>query len=143
MFEGDRGLRVGTSSWSSKDWVGEFYPRGLECPLLEAFYTYRLAVGDGVVLEVWGNHVRIDCEVPDCEREAVATECALRLKIRMPVVIDPIDDEIARAYGALPDRLYLINRGGRIAYQGEPGPFGFKPEGLETAIQAVLEGLDR
>ena len=30
MFEGDPRLRVGTSSWSSKDWVGEFYPRGLE-----------------------------------------------------------------------------------------------------------------
>ncbi len=48
----------------------------------------------------------------DEERQAVATECALRLKIRMPVVIDPIDDEIARAYGGLPDRLYLIDRGG-------------------------------
>ena len=26
MFEGDPGLRVGTSSWSSKDWSGVFYP---------------------------------------------------------------------------------------------------------------------
>lgn len=26
MFENDRGIRVGTSSWSSKDWVGVFYP---------------------------------------------------------------------------------------------------------------------
>ena len=74
----------------------------------------------------------------DEEREAVATECALRLKIRMPVVIDPIDDEIARAYGALPDRLYLIDRGGHVAYQGDAGPFGFKPPDLEAAIQAVL-----
>ena len=46
------------------------YPRGLECELLESFYTYRLDVGDGVVLEVWGNLVRIGCEVPDCTREA-------------------------------------------------------------------------
>ena len=54
------------------------------------------------------------------------------------VVIDPIDDEIARAYGARPDRLYLIDRGGRIAYQGSAGPFGFKPPELEAAIQTVL-----
>jgi len=75
----------------------------------------------------------------DSERQAVATECALRLKIRMPVVIDPIDDAIARAYGALPDRLYLIGRGGRVVYQGGPGPFGFKPPQLEAAIQECLE----
>jgi hypothetical protein len=75
----------------------------------------------------------------DEERQAVATECALRLKIRMPVVIDPIDNEIARAYGALPDRLYLVARGGSIAYQGAAGPFGFKPPDLESAIQAELE----
>ena len=75
----------------------------------------------------------------DDERHAVATECALRLKIRMPVVIDPIDDEIARAYGALPDRLYLIEPGGHVAFQGAPGPFGFKPPELETAIQTILD----
>ena len=26
MFEGDDGLRIGTSSWSERDWVGCFYP---------------------------------------------------------------------------------------------------------------------
>lgn len=28
MFEGDSGLRIGTSSWSERDWVGVFYPPG-------------------------------------------------------------------------------------------------------------------
>ncbi|MFQ5655022.1 MAG: DUF72 domain-containing protein [Planctomycetota bacterium] len=28
MFEGDPGLRIGTSSWSTRDWVGGFYPPG-------------------------------------------------------------------------------------------------------------------
>jgi uncharacterized protein YecE (DUF72 family) len=28
MFASDAGLRIGTSSWSSKDWVGPFYPPG-------------------------------------------------------------------------------------------------------------------
>ena len=28
MFEGDPGLRIGTSSWSERDWVGVFYPKG-------------------------------------------------------------------------------------------------------------------
>ena len=71
------------------------------------------------------------------ERQEVAAACALRLKIRMPVVVDDIDDNIASAYGALPDRLYLVGRGGRIAYQGEPGPWGFEPKSLAQAIEAL------
>ena len=74
----------------------------------------------------------------DAERGAVAATCAIQLKIRMPVVVDKVDDEVARAYGALPDRLYLIGKGGRVAFQGEPGPFGFVPEALEAAIEGEL-----
>lgn len=71
------------------------------------------------------------------ERYEVAAACALRLKIRMPVVVDAVDDNIASAYGALPDRLYLVGRGGKIAFQGDPGPWGFKPELLAQAIEAL------
>ena len=74
------------------------------------------------------------------DRVEVAQTCALRLKIRMPVVVDDIDDQIASAYGALPDRLYLIGADGKVAFQGEPGPFGFKPEALEDAIREVAGG---
>ena len=77
----------------------------------------------------------------DEERHEVATACALRLNIRMPVLIDRIDDKVASAYGALPDRLYLVGKGGRVAFQGERGPFGFKPPELESAIQAELERI--
>jgi hypothetical protein len=74
----------------------------------------------------------------DAEQHEVAATCAIRLKIRIPVVIDEIDDKIASAYGALPDRLYLIGKGGAVAYQGEPGPWGFDPAKLEEAIQDHL-----
>ncbi len=82
--------------------------------------------------------IRVNDPTSDEERHEVAASCALRLEIRMPVVVDPIDDRIARAYGALPDRLYLIGRGGRVAFQGERGPFGFKPAELESAIREEL-----
>ncbi len=72
------------------------------------------------------------------ERVDVATTCALRLKIRMPVVVDDVDDAVANAYGALPDRLYLIGRDGSVAFQGDRGPFGFEPGALEAAIKANL-----
>lgn len=74
------------------------------------------------------------------EREEIAEACAIRLRIQMPVVIDEIDDTIADAYGALPDRLYLIHKGGTIAYQGGLGPQGFKPAELEDAIKKLAAG---
>lgn len=82
--------------------------------------------------------IRVHDPVTDAEREKVATECALRLEISLPVVIDALDDAIASAYGALPDRLYLIGRGGRVAFQGEPGPWGFDPAALERAVEREL-----
>jgi len=57
----------------------------------------------------------------------------------MPVLIDGLDDALARAYGAWPDRLSLIRRDGRLAFQGGEGPFGFRAEELEAAIEAELE----
>ena len=41
-------------------------------------------------------------------------------------------------YYALPDRLYLIGRDGRVAYRGGPGPFGFVAAELEYAIESYL-----
>jgi Iodothyronine deiodinase len=72
------------------------------------------------------------------ERAAAAEACVLRLRTRIPVLLDDVDDAVALAYGGWPDRLYLIGRDGRIAFQGEEGPFGFKPEELAQAIEAEL-----
>ena len=58
-------------------------------------------------------------------RVEVAVSCAINLKIRIPVVVDEVEDEIADAYGALPDRLYLIGSDGTVAFRGERGPWGF------------------
>jgi len=72
------------------------------------------------------------------ERVEVAEACVVRLRIRMPVLIDGMDNETARQYGGWPDRLYLIGRDGRVAFQGEEGPFGFRPEELARAIEIEL-----
>jgi hypothetical protein len=82
----------------------------------------------------------VDDPTSAAEREAVAQSCLLRSAIRIPTLLDTIDDATARAYGAWPDRLYLIARGGRIAFQGGPGPFGFSPDELEAAIVTELAG---
>ena len=72
------------------------------------------------------------------ERRAVAATCAVNLRLRMEMVVDGVDNAVASAYGGWPDRLYLIRRSGTIAFQGGEGPFGFKPEELESAIEREI-----
>ncbi len=84
--------------------------------------------------------IAVDDPTSDAERNALAQTCLVRSAIRIPTLLDAIDDANARAYGAWPDRLYLIARGGRIAFQGGPGPFGFSPEELRAAIVKELGG---
>ena len=72
------------------------------------------------------------------ERADAAEACALRLRTRIPILLDDVDDAVATAYGGWPDRLYLIGRDGRIAFQGGEGPFGFEPQELAEAIAAEL-----
>ena len=72
------------------------------------------------------------------EREHIAHACSLGLQLEIPTLVDDMDDSTDLAYAALPERLYLIGRDGRISYKGAPGPWGFKPDELEMAIEAHL-----
>jgi Iodothyronine deiodinase len=72
------------------------------------------------------------------ERGEVAVACSLRFELELPVLVDGIDDEVGRRYGGWPDRLYLIGMDGNISYQGGEGPFGFRVEELEAAIEQEL-----
>jgi hypothetical protein len=69
------------------------------------------------------------------ERANLADICVTRLGIKLPALVDRFDDATEKAYSAWPDRLYLVDRSGRIAYKSRPGPFGFKPAELEAALR--------
>lgn len=74
----------------------------------------------------------------DKERTAVASTCCAALKMTMPLVVDDIDDHVGHAYSGMPDRLYVIDRSGNVAYQGGRGPFEFKPGEMEQALIMLL-----
>jgi hypothetical protein len=72
------------------------------------------------------------------ERADLADVCVTRLGIKLPALVDRFDDSTDRAYSGWPDRLYLIDREGRVAYKSNPGPFGFKPAELEAALRTQI-----
>lgn len=74
----------------------------------------------------------------EADRFKNAGQCVRRLGIRIPALIDGIDDRTEMAYTGWPDRLYVIAPGGRVVYKSEPGPFGFKPKKMETSLCQVL-----
>ena len=71
------------------------------------------------------------------DRANVAGMCVLNLGIELPALLDEPDNRVERAYTGWPDRLYVVDRDGRIAYKSAAGPFGFKP----AEVEATLEGL--
>jgi Iodothyronine deiodinase len=86
--------------------------------------------------------IRVDDPQTVAERQGVAEACATRFALDLPVLVDDVGDEVAKAYGGWPDRLYLVGRDGRIAYQGGRGPFGFDVAELEAAIEGELAGAE-
>jgi alkylhydroperoxidase family enzyme len=72
------------------------------------------------------------------DRFAVAKHCCNSLEITMPMVVDEMDDRVGHAYSGMPDRLYVIDREGRVAYKGGRGPFAFKPGEMEQALVMTL-----
>jgi hypothetical protein len=79
------------------------------------------------------------------ERFDVAEKCCSRLEMSIPLLVDELDDRVGRAYSGMPDRLYLLDRAGRVAYKGGRGPYGFKPSELEQSLILLLqeEAVDR
>ena len=75
----------------------------------------------------------------EAQRHAVAEKCVKGLELTLPTLVDTMDDAASRAYAGWPDRLFIIGDDGRVAYAGEPGPWGFKPDELQAALQALLD----
>lgn len=77
------------------------------------------------------------------ERYQVAGLCLTKLGIDVPTLVDEPDNRVERAYTAWPDRLYVIDRDGLIAYKSEAGPFGFKPADVEATLKQILAPAPR
>jgi len=71
-------------------------------------------------------------------RAEVADVCALRLNLRMPMVIDDMNNSTDEAYCALPERLFVIDAAGKIAWRSELGPWGFDVETWRKELAQLI-----
>ena len=74
------------------------------------------------------------------ERRDVAETCQAAMQYGIVIYVDEMDDAVMLAYAAWPERLYLIDKDGQIAYAGSKGPWGFEPVELKQAIEQNAGG---
>ena len=72
------------------------------------------------------------------ERVEVGQACMLKLALEPPALVDEMDNAVATAYAAIPERLYVIGSDGRVAFKGGPGPVFFRPAEWEDAIRQIV-----
>ena len=72
------------------------------------------------------------------DREEIAATCVVKLAVKLPALVDGIDNRTERAYTGWPDRLYIVGTDGRIKFKSAPGPFGFSTKDLEQALSGML-----
>lgn len=71
------------------------------------------------------------------ERASLAGTCVRKLGIKFPALVDGYDNVVEKTYSGWPDRIYLIDKDGRISYKSKAGPFGFHADELRSALEKV------
>lgn len=140
MFGGDPDIRIGTSSWSSKDWVGPFYPRGTRP---EQFIAYYSGIYDTVEIDATFYRLPTKANVrawrertPDGFRFAVKTPRSITHE---KILVDA-DDEMRLFLDTIND---LGDRLGPVLLQFpyfNKGKFSKREQFFER-LDAFLEGL--
>ena len=70
------------------------------------------------------------------QRVAIAQDFTKRYKFPLPFGIDEMGNAADAAYAAWPERLYVIDGTGHVAYRGGMGPFKYKPAEVRDWLAA-------
>lgn len=69
------------------------------------------------------------------DRLTLAQTFVEMMDVDIPVLVDDLANTAMLCYSAWPERLYVIDTTGRIAYKGGMGPFEFDPEEVQSFLQ--------
>lgn len=72
------------------------------------------------------------------ERRALAQEFIATMDVETTTLVDDIQNTANACYAAWPERIYVIDTEGRIAYKGGMGPFLFDPEELGEFLDEMV-----
>lgn len=69
------------------------------------------------------------------QRIAIAKDFSERFHFPIPLGVDEMSDAANRAYAGWPERIYIVDESGKIAYRGGLGPFNYHPEEARSWLE--------
>ncbi|MBS1842207.1 MAG: hypothetical protein JSS69_11195 [Acidobacteria bacterium] len=70
------------------------------------------------------------------QRLAIANDFTKRYNYPVPFGVDDMSNVVNDLYAAWPERLYIVDESGRIAYRGGMGPFKYNPKEVRDWLAA-------
>lgn len=70
------------------------------------------------------------------EERLSAAQIVVQKEPLCPVVVDEMNDVTAIKYGALPERLYVL-QAGKVVYKGGMGPWGYSPLEVRSFLEKM------
>jgi hypothetical protein len=77
------------------------------------------------------------------QRVMIANDFIRRFKFPLPFGIDDMSNAANDAYAAWPERIYIVDESGHIAYRGGIGPFNYKPQEARDWLAARYGAVKR
>lgn len=71
------------------------------------------------------------------KRLEIANSHYANLGVSFPAVVDNMDNKVAKAYEAWPDRLYIVDKKGKIVYKSKLGHEGFNPQQMARKLKKI------
>lgn len=106
---------------------------------VEFFVIYIREAHPGENLkDVDGRKRRFDRTTTMDQRKEAANACLTSLKLTMPFLVDDMEGTVEKAYTGHPNRVYVLDRDGRVAMKGPRGPRGADITGAEKALRELL-----
>jgi len=103
-------------------------------------YIEEAHAADGWAVAESGHQINTHRSLEDRLAAATRLANAITLPSNMTLVVDTMSDELNRAYGALPERMYVIHDG-LVVYQGRMGPFFFSPAEVDDWLKMYRERM--
>ncbi|MEN8773058.1 MAG: deiodinase-like protein [Akkermansiaceae bacterium] len=72
------------------------------------------------------------------DRKTAAEGCASASVLKVPVLLDDMKDSVATVYSAMPERFFILNSDGKVAYAGGRGPRGVDLDALEKSLKELI-----
>ena len=73
------------------------------------------------------------------ERRANATQALKTLGLSLTIVLDDMKDTTGDTWSSFPDRLFIVDKKGKVAFAGERGPRGYDPKEMEVSLKQLLK----